>query len=53
MLYEVFDVNRKNIGQYEASSGEQAKRMACKRWGRIPSDAWTGIRSMSARKVKK
>ena len=40
------------LGKFEAKTGEQAKRKACKFWNRKPSCLWTGIRGMTAKKVR-
>lgn len=36
----------------EANSYDQAKRKACKYWGRTPSNPLTGVRGMKTRKLK-
>jgi hypothetical protein len=48
--YQVTDSNN-NTYHYQANSGQQAKRKPCRETGRIPSDTWTGITSLKAKKI--
>lgn len=37
----------------EAQNSTQAKRQACSVWGRKPSDKWTGVPALKARRLDK
>lgn len=52
MKYIVTSPSERTI-EVEAKNSIQAKRKACSVWGRKPSDKWTGVPALKARRLDK